>query len=64
MVVAHAMFARLPVIDGIADHFLVERINRLLVDYGHAEYTTDPAQFRASTHRAAPVPHAPHPTAA
>jgi hypothetical protein len=63
-VVAHTLFERLPVLDGVADHFLVERINRLLVDYGHAEYTTDPAQFRASTHRAAPVPPAPHPTAA
>jgi hypothetical protein len=63
MVVAHAMFARLPVIDGIADHFLVERINRLLVDYGHAEYTMDPAKYRASTPRGASALHAPHPTA-
>jgi hypothetical protein len=52
-VVAHTVFARLPVIDGIADHFLVERINRLLVDYGHAEYTTDPAKYSAGTQRSA-----------
>jgi hypothetical protein len=60
-VVAHTLFERLPVIDGVADHFLVERINRMLVDYGHAEYTTDPAKYRASTDRAAPGAHAPHP---
>jgi hypothetical protein len=63
-VVAHTLFEQLPVIDGVADHFLVERINRLLVDYGHAEYTSDPAKYSASTHRAALAPHAPHPTAA
>jgi hypothetical protein len=63
-VVAHTLFERLPVIDGVADHFLVERINRLLVDYGHAEYTTDPAKYRANPRRAAPVSSAPHPTAA
>jgi hypothetical protein len=55
-VVAHTLFERFPVIDGVADHFLVERINRLLVDYGHAEYTTDPAKYRASADRAAPAP--------
>lgn len=57
---AHTLFERLPVVDGVADHFLVERINRLLVDYGHAEYTTDPAKYRASPHRPATAPHAPH----
>jgi hypothetical protein len=45
--VAHTVFERLPVVDAVADHFLVMRINRLLVDYGHAEYTTDPAKYRA-----------------
>jgi hypothetical protein len=57
---AHTLFERLPVIDGVADHFLVERINRLLVDYGHAEYTTDPTKYHASTHRAVTAPHVPH----
>ncbi len=42
---AHMLLERLPVLEGIADRFLVERINELLVSYGHAEYTTDPARY-------------------
>src|SRR6185369_15567777 len=54
-VLAHTLLSRLPIVDGVADHFLVERINRLLVDYGHAEYTTDPAKYQASVQRDAAV---------
>lgn len=54
---SHMIFERLPIIDQIADHFLVERLNQLLVNYGHAEYTSDPAKYRAA---AAPTGHSPH----
>jgi hypothetical protein len=57
---SHMLFERLPIIDDIADRFLVERLNQLLVGYGHADYTSDPAKYRAaapSTH-ASPAPHA------
>jgi hypothetical protein len=53
---AHRAFERLPIINGIADHFLVERINHLLVDYGHAEYTTNPAKYRVDQGAAAARP--------
>lgn len=43
---AHRLFERLPLIDALADHFLVERLNALLVSYGHAEYTSDPDRYR------------------
>ncbi len=36
---------RIPVVEGMADRWLVKRIDELLVSYGHAEYTTDPARL-------------------
>lgn len=41
----HMIAERLPLVNRVADHFLVNRINDLLVEYGHAEYTTDPDQY-------------------
>lgn len=48
---SHMLFERLPIIDTIADHFLVARLNNLLVSYGHAEYTSDPEKYRAASTR-------------
>jgi hypothetical protein len=45
--VAHIAAERIPIVEGLADKLLVARINELLVSYGHAEYTTDPAKHRA-----------------
>jgi hypothetical protein len=45
-VTAHRVAQRIPVVRDIADHFLVQKINELLVGYGHAEYTTDPARYK------------------
>lgn len=55
--VAHIAAERIPIADQLADAFLVRRINELLVGYGHAEYTTDPAKHRVV---AAKEGHAPH----
>lgn len=43
---AHEIMGKIPVIEGIADKFLTQRINSLLVSYGHAEYTTDAAKYK------------------
>jgi hypothetical protein len=54
----HVAAARLPVVDAIADRWLVKRLDELLVTYGHAEYTTDPAKYRVArgdARAAAPV---------
>ena len=42
---AHRAAIEIPVINELADAFLVEKINKLLVDYGHPEYTTDVAKY-------------------
>lgn len=62
--VAHMAAERLPIVDRIADEFLVRRINELLVGYGHAEYTTDPSKHRVAASKEGHAPHggmAPHP---
>ncbi|MBA54565.1 MAG: hypothetical protein CMK89_08935 [Pseudomonadales bacterium] len=41
----HLLASRTPVLNKFADRLLVRKINRLLVEYGHAEYTTDPSQY-------------------
>lgn len=46
-VLAHVFAERVPVANELADARLVEEINELLVSYGHAEYTSDPAKYRA-----------------
>ena len=42
---------RLPALRQAADRRLIAKLDRLLVDYGHAEYTTDPAKYRDSSIR-------------
>jgi hypothetical protein len=56
---AHMAAERIPVVEGLADRWLVQRIDQLLVSYGHAEYTTDPSKYAVArpTHEASPVPH-------
>ncbi|RLT95087.1 oxygenase MpaB family protein [Ketobacter sp.] len=48
----HTIASRLPLLAPIADSLLIRRIQRLLLDYGHARYTTDAAAYtdgRSST---------------
>lgn len=47
--VAHNLAEKIPLVNDVADHFLVEKLNKLLVEYGHAEYTTDPAKYREAS---------------
>lgn len=49
----YALAAYVPGVRGIADRRLVAKLKAQLVSYGHAEFTTDAAQYRPS---AAPVP--------
>ena len=50
----HIAAERIPVVNEIADYFLVRRINELLVSYGHPEYSTDPAKHRALPKKESP----------
>lgn len=43
--VFHFVAFRAPVLNRIADRMLVRKINKLLVEYGHPEYTTDASQY-------------------
>ncbi|MBK6810511.1 MAG: DUF2236 domain-containing protein [Sandaracinaceae bacterium] len=56
---AHMAAERIPVVEGMADRWLVKRIDELLVSYGHAEYTTDPSKYAVArpSHGASPMPH-------
>lgn len=47
--IAYRTLQDIPVANNIADKILVRRINELLVDYGHAEYTTDASQYAPTT---------------
>ena len=49
----YALAAYIPGVRGIADRRLVAKLKAQLVSYGHAEFTTDAAQYRPSV---APVP--------
>lgn len=42
---AHLILQRIPIASDIADRTLVKKMNRLLVEYGHAEYVTDAAKY-------------------
>lgn len=46
----------IPLASRVADHFLIQRLNDLLADYGHAEYTTDPSRYRDTSVRPAHQP--------
>ncbi|MAB13296.1 oxygenase MpaB family protein [Parvibaculum sp.] len=47
----YALALRTPGLKEWADRRLIDKLNRLLVDYGHAEYTTDPSQYHDETIR-------------
>lgn len=47
-IASNVVIEQVPIANQIVDHFLVNRINELLASYGHAEYTTDPAKYRAA----------------
>ena len=49
----YALAAHIPGLRGVADRRLIAKLKAQLVGYGHAEFTTDAAQYRPS---AAPVP--------
>jgi len=44
----HMVVERIPIANAIADAHLIARIDDLLASYGHAEYATDPAKYRAA----------------
>lgn len=46
---AYRLAARLPVIGALADRRLVRRIERQLAGYGHAEFTSNAAEYRPAT---------------
>jgi hypothetical protein len=46
---AHKIIERVPIARHLADKVLVRKLNEMLVSYGHAEYTTDPAQYKEAT---------------
>lgn len=41
----HSSATRIPILNKFADKILVRKIHRLLIEYGHAEYTTDASQY-------------------
>lgn len=43
---AHRVVQDIPLVNQLADQVLIDRINELLVSYGHAEYTTDPERYK------------------
>ncbi|MCK5874119.1 MAG: DUF2236 domain-containing protein [Alcanivoracaceae bacterium] len=43
---AFSLIEKVPVAGWVADQLLIRRLNQLLVNYGHAEYTTDPAKYK------------------
>lgn len=46
---AFTLIEKVPVAGWAADQLLIRRLNQLLVEYGHAEYTTDPAKYRQAS---------------
>lgn len=44
--IAHTLALQIPGLNKIADKNLIHRINKLLVEYGHAEYTTDVEKYK------------------
>lgn len=45
----HKVASRLPLVGDLADQLLVSRLRRQLAEYGHAEFTSDAAQYRPAT---------------
>lgn len=54
-IVIHRLAVGLPIVDRIADQRLVKKINHLLVEYGHPEYTTDASNYQAGTNSGVPL---------
>jgi hypothetical protein len=46
---AYRLASKLPVIGDLADRRLVHRIERQLARYGHAEFTSNAAEYRPAT---------------
>jgi len=44
--IATRIAQRIPVVDNLVDQMLIKKINRLLVEYGHPEYTTDSSRYK------------------
>jgi hypothetical protein len=45
----HRVASKLPLVNELADRALVGRLRRQLADYGHAEFTTDAAEYRTAS---------------
>ncbi|MVF14921.1 DUF2236 domain-containing protein [Ketobacter sp. MCCC 1A13808] len=45
-VLATKVAQRIPILDDMVDKILIDKINRLLVEYGHPEFTTDASNYR------------------
>jgi len=43
---AFTLLDKVPIAGKAADQLLIHRLNKLLVSYGHAEYTTDPSKYK------------------
>jgi ER-bound oxygenase mpaB/B'/Rubber oxygenase, catalytic domain len=48
----YAIAAHIPLIRDVADRSLVRKLTRLLASYGHAEFTTNAANYRPAAHLA------------
>lgn len=46
MLISNRIIQDVPIANRILDYFLIDRIDRLLVSYGHAEYTTDASRYK------------------
>ncbi|HVK99322.1 MAG TPA: oxygenase MpaB family protein [Dongiaceae bacterium] len=53
--VAHRIAEDIPFARDIADKILIRQIDDLLVEYGHAEYTTDPSRYKEASSPASHV---------
>ena len=54
-ILAHRIAMGLPLLDRLADQRLISKINQLLVEYGHPEYTTNPDRYQSQAIRQAPA---------
>lgn len=52
---AYDLAAKIPILRGWADRRLVRKLHQQLASYGHAEFTTDAAQYRPAKGAAAPA---------
>lgn len=57
-VVATRVIQEIPIANQLLDKLLIRRIDDLLVEYGHAEYTTDPSRYKDTKKDAPAAAHA------